>query len=119
MRHDLTNDETCTIPGTIQENSQETFALTDKIDDGIDTDHHREPDAEIRSEQLIPTDINPRSTKYDLRHDLKPNCNEDYRYYIATLSRLCYPEQLGTPYVDFGKVLRNVYGAPIYLPTNF
>ena len=30
-----------------------------------------------------------------------------------------YPEQLHTPYVDFGKVLRNAYGALTYLSRKF
>ena len=33
--------------------------------------------------------------------------------YQSVLKR--YPEHLGTPYKDFGKVLRNGYGATIYL----
>ena len=79
MRHDLPNNETCTIPGTIQEDSPEIFPHTDEVGDGTDTDHYMEPDAELNVEPLSPTDINPRSTKYDLRHNLKPNCNDDYR----------------------------------------
>ena len=80
VRHDLTNDETCTIPGTIQEESPEILPHTDEIGDGTDTDHYMEPDAEVDVEPFSPTNINPRSTKYDLRHILKPNCNDDYRY---------------------------------------
>ena len=87
MRLDSPNDKTCTIPGTIQEDSPEVFARTDEIDDGTETDYYMEPDAETNSEQLSPTDVNPRSTKYDLRHNPKPNCNGDYRYYTENLSR--------------------------------
>ena len=80
MRHDLPNEETCTIPGTIQEESPEIVPHTDEIGDGTDTDHYMEPDEEESLEQLSPTDINPSRTKYDLRHNPKPNCNDDYRY---------------------------------------
>ena len=93
MRHDLPNDETCTIPGTIQEDSPEIFPHTDEISDRIDTDHHIEPDAEISSEELSPTDLYPRSTKYDLRHNPKLNCNDNYRYWIINLSRYGTPNK--------------------------
>ena len=80
MRHDVPNYETCTIPGTIQEDSPETFSHTDEVGYGTDTNHYMEPDAEAKSERLSPTDFHPRSTKYNLRNNPKPNCNEDYRY---------------------------------------
>ena len=80
VRHDLSNDETCTIPGTIQEDSPEVFPHTDEGSDGTDTDQYMEPDAEANSEQLSPTDAKPPITKYDLRHNPKPKCNDDYRY---------------------------------------
>ena len=80
VRHDLPKEETCTIPRTIQKDSPEILPHTDEIGDGTDTDHYIEPDAEVDDEQFSPTNINPRSTKYDLRHKPKPNCNDDYRY---------------------------------------
>ena len=49
-----------------------SFSHTDEVGDGTDTDHYVEADAETKSEQLSPTDVNPRSTKYDLCHNLKP-----------------------------------------------
>ena len=79
MRHELPYEETCTIPGTMQEDSPESFFHTDEVGDGTDTDHYMEPDAEVNVELLSPSDINPRSTKYDLRLNLKPNSNDDYR----------------------------------------
>ena len=48
--------------------------------DGTDTDHYMQPDADNSVEQINPTPTNPRSSKYDLRHNPKPNCNDDYRY---------------------------------------
>ena len=80
VRHDLPNDETCSIPGTIQEDSPEILPHTDETGDGTYTEHYMEPDAEVDVEPLSPTNTNPRSTKFDLRHKLKPNCNDDYRY---------------------------------------
>ena len=79
MRHDLPYEETCTIAGTIEEDSPAIFPHTDEVVDGTDTDHYKEPDAEVNVEPLSPTDINPRSTKNDLRHNHKLNCNDDYR----------------------------------------
>ena len=80
VRYDLQHEETCTTPGTIQEDSPEILPHTDEIGDGTDTDHYMEPDAAACSEQMNPTNINPCSKKYDLRHNPKPNCNDDYRY---------------------------------------
>ena len=80
VRHDLPNDETCTNPGTIQEDSPEIFPHPDKTGDETDTDHYMEPDAEAISEQLSPSDVEFRSTKHGLRHNPKLNCNDDYRY---------------------------------------
>ena len=78
VRHDLSNDETCIIPRTIQEDSPEILPHTDEKGDGTDTDHYMEPDAEVNGEPFSPTNINPCSTKYDLRHNPKANCNDDY-----------------------------------------
>ena len=72
-------DELRSIPGTIRENSSEIIPQTGRSYDGTDTDHYMQPDAGTTVEQLDPTPINPRSSKYDLRHNPKPNCNDDYR----------------------------------------
>ena len=73
-------DETRSTPGTIQEDSPEILPHTDELADGADTDHYMQPDADTSVEQIDPTPNNPRSSKYDLRHNPRPNCNEDYRY---------------------------------------
>ena len=44
VRHDILNDETCTIPGTLQEDSPEILPHTDEVGDGTGTDHYMEPD---------------------------------------------------------------------------
>ena len=79
MRHDLANDETCIIPGTLQVGSPVTFPTTDWLCDGKNTDHNMEPDAEASLEQPKSTSANPRCRKYQLRHNHTPNCKDDYR----------------------------------------
>ena len=73
-------DETRSTPGTIQEDSSDILPHTDYIDDGTDTDHHMQPDADTNVEQIYSTPTNPRSSKYGLRHNPRPNCNDNYRY---------------------------------------
>ena len=72
--------ETKSTPGTIKEDSLEILPHTDEKVDGTDTDHYKQPDADIIVEQIDPTPTSPRSSKYDLHHNPRPNCNEDYRY---------------------------------------
>ena len=73
-------DETRSTPGTIQEDSSDILPHTDEIEDGTNTDHFMQPDADTSVEQSDPMPTNPRSAKYDLRHNPRPNCNDDYRY---------------------------------------
>ena len=67
-------------PGNIKENSPEICPKTNRSSDGTDTDHYMQPDADTSVEQLDSTPTNLRSSKFDLRHNPKPNCNDDYRY---------------------------------------
>ena len=67
-------------PGTIRETFPETILQTDRSYDGTDTDHYMQHDADTSLGQPDPTPINPSSSKYDLRENPKPNCNDDYRY---------------------------------------
>ena len=80
VRSEQAVDETWSTPGTIQEDFSEILPHTDEIDDGTDTDHYMQPDADTSVEQIDPTPTNPRSSKYDLRHNPRLNCNDDYRY---------------------------------------
>ena len=73
-------DKMRSTPGTIPEIYPETIPQPDRSYDGTDTDHDMQPDADTSVEQPDPTPLNPRSLKYDLRHNPKPNCNDDYRY---------------------------------------
>ena len=67
-------------PEATHECSPETFPHRDEIIDVTDTYLHMEPDVESSSEQPENSPTNPRSSKYNLRHNLKPNCNDDYSY---------------------------------------
>ena len=80
IRSDQAADEMRSTPGTRPENSLESIPQPDTTYDGRDVDHDTKPDADTSVEQLDPTPINPRSSKYDLRHNPKPNYNDDYRY---------------------------------------
>ena len=77
--HFLT-EEMRIIPGNPHVCSPKTFPNTDEIGDVTDTCPHMEPDAGTSSEQPQNSPTNPRSSKYNLRHNPKPNCNDDYRY---------------------------------------
>ena len=80
VRSEQTTDEMRNTPGIIPENSPETIPQPDGSDDGRDVDCDTQPDADTSAEQLDPMPTNPRSSKYDQRHNHKPNCNDDYRY---------------------------------------
>ena len=80
IRSEQTADEMKNTPGITPENSPENIPQPDGSSDGRDVDRDTQPDADMSVEQLDPTPTNPRSSKYDLRHNAKPNCNDDYRY---------------------------------------
>ena len=80
IRSEQPADEMKSTLGTRRESSPEFFLQTDRSYDGMDTDHDMQPDAEAGVEQLDPTPTSPRSSKNDLRHNPKPNCNDDYRF---------------------------------------
>ena len=71
VRSEEAADEMKSTPGTIRENSPKIFPQTDRSCDGTDTDHYMQPDADTSVEQPHPTPTNPRSSKYDLRHNRK------------------------------------------------
>ena len=72
--------ETRSTQGIIQDDSSNILPRANEINDGADTDHQMQPDADNSVEQIHLTPTNPRSSKYNLRHNPKPNCNDDYRY---------------------------------------
>ena len=80
VRSEQTADEMRNTPGIIPGNSPEIIPQPDESYDGRDVDRDTQTDADTSVEQLDPMPTNPRSSKYDLRHNPKPNCNDDYRY---------------------------------------
>ena len=77
VRSEEAADEMRSAPGTIRENSPEIIPQADRSYDGTDTDHYMQPDSDTSVEQPDPTPTNSRSSKYDLCHNPKPNCNND------------------------------------------
>ena len=80
IRSEQAADETRSTPGIIRENSPGNTLQPDGSYDERNVDHDTQPDADTSVEQLDSMPTNPRSSKYDLRHNPKPNCNDDYRY---------------------------------------
>ena len=80
IRSEQAADEMRNTPGIIPGNSSEIIPHSDGSDDGRDVDHDTQPDADTSVEQPYSTATNPRSSKYDLRHNPKPNCNDEKRY---------------------------------------
>ena len=80
IRSEQAADEMRSTPETIPQNSPEIIPQPDTMYDGRDVDHDTQPDAETSVEQLDPMPTNPRCSKYDLRHNPKPKCNDDHRY---------------------------------------
>ena len=80
IRSEETADEMRNTTGITPDNSPEIIPQPDGSSDGRDVDCDSQPDADMSVEQLDPMPTNPRSSKYDLRHNPKPNCNDDYRY---------------------------------------
>ena len=60
--------------------SPEIFPCTDEVSDVTETYPHMELQVETSSEQPGKNPTIPRSSKYNLRHNPKPNCNDDCRY---------------------------------------
>ena len=76
-------EEMRNTPRTTHECSPGIFPQSDEVSDVTDTYPHMEPDVKTSSEQSNKSPTNPRSSKYSLRHNPKPNCNDDYRYYLV------------------------------------
>ena len=72
VRFEEAAGEMRSTPGTIRENSPEMIPQTDRSYDGTNTYHYMQPDADTSVEHSDPTPTNPRSSKYDLRHNPKP-----------------------------------------------
>ena len=80
LQSDYSTEKMRNTPGSLHVCSPEIFPDTGEVNDVTDTCPHMEPDVETSSEQAENSPTNPRSSKYNLRHNPKPNCNDDYRY---------------------------------------
>ena len=80
VRTDFSTEEMRNTPGEPHVCSPEIFPGTDDDCEVIDTCPHMEPDVGTNSGQPQNSPTNPGSSKYNLRHNPKPNCNDDYRY---------------------------------------
>ena len=80
IHSDFSMEEIRNTPGTTHECSPEIFPQTDEVSDVTGTYPHMEPDVESSSEQPGNSPTNSRSSKCNLRHNTKSNCNDDYRY---------------------------------------
>ena len=80
IQSDLSTGEKSNTRGTTHDCSPEFFPQIDGENDVEDTYTHMEPYVEPSSEHQGNSPGNPRSSKYNLRHNPKPHCNDDYRY---------------------------------------
>ena len=80
VQSDFSTEEMRNTQGNTHECSPEILPPTDETSDVTGTYTHMEPDVGTSSEQQRNSPSNPRSSKYNLRHNPKPNCNDDYRY---------------------------------------
>ena len=80
LQSDYSTEDIRNTPGNSHVGSPEILPNTDELGDVTDTCPHMEPDVEVSSEQPQNSPTNPRSSKYNLRHIPKPDCNDDYRY---------------------------------------
>ena len=112
---DQRNTETCSTPETTRQSFPGSFPSTGGLCDGTDTDHYKEPHTDMSVEQPNFNPTIPRSTKNDLRHHMKPNCNEKYRHWISESVLVCSTERLRTLSGNPRNVLCNWYGANTYL----
>ena len=80
IQSDLSTGKMRNTRGTTHECPPEISPLIDETSDVEDTCTHAEPDVGTSSEQQGNSPSNPRSSKYNLRHNPKPNCDDDYRY---------------------------------------
>ena len=92
-----------------------TVSIKERIYDGMDMDHVFIYKRDTNWKHQNPKSTKPRSTKYDLRHHLKPNCNENYRHWIFEPVLVCSAERPRTLSGIPRNVLWNWYGANTYL----
>ena len=75
----LSTEEMRNTTGTARECSPEIFPQREELGTVTYTYPHKEHDVEASSEQPNKSPTNPRSSKYNISHSRKPNCNDGYR----------------------------------------
>ena len=80
VQSDFSTEEMRDTQGNTHECSPEILPPVHDTSDVADTYTHVEPDPGTSWRQQENSLSNPRSSKYNLRHNPKPNCNDDYRY---------------------------------------
>ena len=80
IQSDVSTGKMRNTRGTTHECPPEISPPIDETSDVEGTYTHAEPDVGTSSEQQQNSPSNPRSSKYNLRHNPKPNCNDDYSY---------------------------------------
>ena len=80
VQSNVSIEQTRNTPRTAHECPSEVFHHTEELCDVTDTYTDMQHDVETNSEQSNNSPTNPRSSKYNLRHNPKPNCKDDYRY---------------------------------------
>ena len=78
VQSDFSTEEMRNTPGNPHVCSPDFFPNSHELGDVTDTCPHMEPDVDTSSEQPQNSPTNPRSSKYTLRHNPKPICNDDY-----------------------------------------
>ena len=89
-------------------------SINEKIYDIMDTGHDCSYKRVTNWKHQNPNSTNPRSTNYDLRHHLKPNCKETYRHWIFESDLICSTERLRTFSGNPRNVLWNWYKTNTY-----
>ena len=84
VQPDFSTEEMRNTSGTAHECSPKIFSETEELSDVTDTYPEMEPDVEANSEQPESSPTNLRRSKYNLRHNPKRKCNDDYRYWTAS-----------------------------------
>ena len=79
VESDLPTEETWNTSGTAQECSREIFHQTEALCDVTNMYSNMELDKETSLEQPNKSPTNPHSSKYNLPHQPKPNCIDNYR----------------------------------------
>ena len=80
VQSDVSAEEMRKTPGTANDCFREIFPQMDEFSDVTDRYPQMEPDVEATSEQPETSPANRRSSKYNLYHNPKPNCNDDYKF---------------------------------------